>query len=215
MFQCYSLNSHTLFLPCLPLPQACSLCLRLHCCPANTFITTISLDSMFCCCLVTPSCLTLCDPMDCGTPRFPILHHLPELTQIHVHRVSDAIQPSHPLSSPSPPAFSLSQHQGLFQWVSSSHQVAKSIGASGSASVLPVNIQDWFPWGWTGLISLQSKGLSKVFSSTQFRIISSLVLSLLYGPALISVQDCWKNQTFDEAMLSHSVVSDSLQPHGL
>ena len=68
-----------------------------------------------CCCLVTPSCLTLCDPMDCGTPCFPILHHLPELTQIHVHRVSDAIQTSHPLSSPSPPAFSLSQHQGLFQ----------------------------------------------------------------------------------------------------
>ena len=81
-----------------------------------------------------------------------------------VHWVSDAIQPSHPLLSPSPPAISLSQHQGLFQWVSSSLQVAK--GASASASVLPMNIQDGFPLGWTGLISLQSKGLSRVFSNT-------------------------------------------------
>ena len=76
------------------------------------------------------------------------------------------IQPSYPLSSPSPPDFNLSQHQGLFQWVSSSHQVAKSIGASASASVLPVNIQGWFPLGLTGVISLQSKGVSRVFSST-------------------------------------------------
>ena len=63
--------------------------------------------------------------MDCSTPGFPVHHQLPELTQTHVHRVGDAIQPSHPLSPPSPPAFSLSQHQGLFQGVSSSHQVAK------------------------------------------------------------------------------------------
>ena len=70
---------------------------------------------------VAQSCLTLCDPMDCSTPGFPVLHQLPEPTQTHVHWVSDAIQPSCPLSSPSPPAFNLSQHQGLFQWVSSSH----------------------------------------------------------------------------------------------
>ena len=74
---------------------------------------------------VTQSCPALCDPMDCSTPGFPVHHQLPELVQTHVHRVGDAIQPSHPLSSPSPPAFNLSQHQGLFQWVSSSHQVAK------------------------------------------------------------------------------------------
>ena len=74
---------------------------------------------------VDQSCLTLCKPMDCSTPDFPVHHQLPEFTQIHVHWVSDAIQPFHPLSSPSPPAFNLSQHQGLFQWVSSSHQVAK------------------------------------------------------------------------------------------
>ena len=108
----------------------------------------------------------LCNPIYCSTPGFPVLHHLPELAQTHVHQVGDAIQPSHPLPSPSPPAFSLSQHQGLFQWVSSSHQVAKVIGVSESASVLPMNSQDWFPLGWTGWISVQSKGLSTVFSNT-------------------------------------------------
>ena len=65
---------------------------------------------------VTQWCPNLCDPMDCSTPGFPAHHHLPELAQTHLHQVGDAIQPSHPLSSPSSPAFSLSQHQGLFQW---------------------------------------------------------------------------------------------------
>ena len=64
---------------------------------------------------VSQSCLTLCDPMDCSTPGLPVHHQLPELTQIHVHCVSDVIQPSHPLLSPSPPTFNLSQHQGLFK----------------------------------------------------------------------------------------------------
>ena len=81
--------------------------------------------SLICCCSITWSCLTLCDPMDCSTPGLPVHHQLPEFTQTHVHWVGDAIQPSHPLSSPSPPAFNLSQHQGLFQWVSSLHQVVK------------------------------------------------------------------------------------------
>ena len=76
-------------------------------------------------CSVTQSCLTLCDPMDCSTPGFPVHHQLPELAQTHVHRVGDAIQPSHPLSSPSPPAFNLAQHWGLFQWVRSLPQVTK------------------------------------------------------------------------------------------
>ena len=67
----------------------------------------------------------VCDPMECSMPGFPVHHQLPELTKTHVHWVSDATQQSHPLSSPSPPAFNLSKHQGLFQWVSSSHQVAK------------------------------------------------------------------------------------------
>ena len=74
---------------------------------------------------VAQSCPTLCDPMNCSMPSLPVYHQLSEFTQTHVHWVSDAIQPSHPLSSPSPPTFNHSQHQGLFQWVSSSHQVAK------------------------------------------------------------------------------------------
>ena len=77
------------------------------------------------CSSVAQSCLTLCDPMDCSTPGLPVHHQLLAFTQTHVHWVGDAIQPSHCLSSRSPPAFNLSLHQGLFQWVSSSHQVAK------------------------------------------------------------------------------------------
>ena len=74
---------------------------------------------------VVQSCPTLCDPMDSSTPGLPVHHQLPESTQIHVHWIGDAIQPSHPLSSPCPPAFNISRHQGLFKWVSSSHEVAK------------------------------------------------------------------------------------------
>ena len=109
---------------------------------------------------------TLWDPIDYSTPGFPVHHQTLELAQTHVHWVSDAIQPSHPLSFPSSPAFSLSQHQGLFpvSWLFISG--GQSIGASASASIPPMNIQDWFPLGWIGLISLQSKGLSRVFPNT-------------------------------------------------
>ena len=97
------------------------------------------------------------DPMDRSMPGFPVHHHLLELAQTHVRSVSDATQPSHPLSSPSPPTFDPSQNQGLLLWVSSSHQVAK---------VLEFQLQHQsFQWT-SGLISLQSKGLSRVFSNT-------------------------------------------------
>ena len=87
---------------------------------------------------VTHTCPTLCDPRDCSTPGLPVHHQLPESTQTHVHWVDDAIKPSHPLSSPSSPALNLSQHQGLFQWVNTSHQMAK---------VLEFQIQDQsFQW---------------------------------------------------------------------
>ena len=112
---------------------------------------------------VLQSCWSLCNAMDSNMPCFPMHHQFLELTQAHVHWVGDAIPPSHPLSSPSPPAFNLSQHHGLFQGVSSSG--SQSIRVSTSTSVLPMNIQDWFPLGWTGWISLQSKGLSRVFSN--------------------------------------------------
>ena len=115
---------------------------------------------------VAQSCLTLCDPMNRSTTGLPVHHQLLEITQTHVHRVGDAIQLSHPLSPPFPPTLNVSQHQGLFKWVSSLHQVAKVIGVSASASFLKMNIEDWFPLGWTGWISLQSKGLSRVFSNT-------------------------------------------------
>ena len=114
---------------------------------------------------VAQSWPTLCNPRDCSMPGLPVHHQPPEFTQTHVHWVSDAIQSSHPLSSPSPPTFNLSQHQGLqmSQFFISGSQ---NIGVSASTSVLPMNIQDWFPLGWTGWISLQSKGLSRVFSNT-------------------------------------------------
>ena len=110
---------------------------------------------------VAQLCSTLCDPVNRSMPGLPVHHQLPEFTQTHVNRVGDAIQPSHPLSSPFPPARNPSQHQGLFQWVNSSHEVV-----SASASVLPMNTQGWSPLGWTGWISVQSKGLSRVVSNT-------------------------------------------------
>ena len=117
------------------------------------YFSSKSFNHILCCCSVT-QCPTLCDPMGCSTPGFPVLHHLLELAQTHVHRVGDAIQPSHTLLSLFPPAFNLSQHQGLF-WVSSLHWVAK---------VLKFQHQffQWifrrFPLGLTSLISLHSKG---------------------------------------------------------
>ena len=115
---------------------------------------------------VAQSCLTLCNLMNCSTPGLPIHHHLPEFIQIHVHRVSDAIQPSHPWSSPSPPAPNPSQHQSLFQWVNSSPWGGQSTRVSALASFLPRKSQGWSPSEWTGWFSLHSKGLSRVFSNT-------------------------------------------------
>ena len=121
--------------------------------------------------------------MDCSTPGFPVLHSLSEFAQIHVCGVDDAIQPSHPLSPPSPPVLNLSQHQGLSQMTRLFASGSQSTGASASPSVQPVNIQGWFPLGLTGLISLMSKGILRAFSSTTlwkhqfFRARSSLWFS--------------------------------------
>ena len=114
---------------------------------------------------VAQPCPTLCNPMNCSTPGLAVHHQLPEFTQTHVHWAGDAIQPSHPLSSPSPPALNPSQHQSfpmsqLFAWG------GQSTGVSALASFLPKNTQDPSPLEWTGWISLQSKGLSRVFSNT-------------------------------------------------
>ena len=144
---------------------------------------------------VTHTCSTLCNPMDCSTPGLPVHHQWLKPTQIHVHWVSDAIQPSHPLSSPSP-TFNLSQHQGLFQsqFFASGGQI---IGVSASASVLPMNTQGWSPLGWTGWIALQSKGLSRGSSSTTVQNINSSALSFLYSPTLTSIYNYWKNHSSD------------------
>ena len=142
---------------------------------------------------VTHSCLTLCDPIDCSTPGFPVHHQLPELAQIHVHPVGDAIQPSHPLSSPSP-VFSLSQHQGLFQWVSSLHQVAKVLELQLQHQwILRTDyLQDWPVW------SPCSPRKSQESSPTsQLKSINSSVLKFFHGLTLISIHNYWKKQSFD------------------
>ena len=139
------------------------------------------------CCSVLQSCPTLCNPMDCSMPGFPVHNQLPEPTQTHVHWVSDAIQPSHPLSSPFPPAFSLSQHQGLFQWVSSLHQVAK---------VLEFQLRHQ-SFQWIFRTDLLQDGLvgspwnprdSQESSPTpQFKSINFSALSFLYSPTVTSI----------------------------
>ena len=139
-------------------------------------------------CSVAQSCPTLCNPMDCSTPGFPVHHHFPEFAQTHIYWVSDAIQSSGSLS---PRAFSLSQHQDLFQRVSSSHQVAKVLELQFQyQSFQWVFRVDFFRIDW--LIFLQSKELSRVFPASQFESINSLALSLLHGPSLASLHDYWK-----------------------
>ena len=146
---------------------------------------------------VTQSCLTLCNPMNRSTPGLPVHHQLPEFTQTHVHWAGDAIEPSHLLSSPSPPAFNLSQHQGLFKWVSSSYHVA---------NVLEFQLQHQsFQWIfrtgflYDGLVrSPCSPRDSQESSSTpQFKSINSLALSFLYCPTVTSIHDHWKNHSLD------------------
>ena len=146
---------------------------------------------------VTQLCLILCDPMNCSTPGFPVHHQLLELTQTQVHQVGDAIQPSHPLLSPSPPALNLCQHKGLLKWVSPSHQVAK---------VLEFQLQHQsFQWLfrtdflYNGLFGPPcSPRYSQESSPTpKFKSINSLVLSFLYSPTLTSIHDYWNNHSLD------------------
>ena len=134
--------------------------------------------------------------MDCSIPGFPVHYQLLELIQTHVHRVSDAIQPSssvipfssHLQSFPASGSFPMSRF-----FISG----GQSIGVSASASGLPMNIQDWFPLGWTGLISLLSKGVSRVFSNTTGQKHQFFGAQLFYSPTLTSIHDYWKNPSFD------------------
>ena len=138
---------------------------------------------------VTQSCPTLCDPMNRSTPGLPVHNQLPEFTQTHAHRVGDATQPSHPLSSPSPPAPNPSQHWALFQWVNSSHEVAK---------VLEFQLQHR-SFQWIHRTDLLQDGLvgspcsprdsPESFPTPQFKSINFLVLSFLHSPTLTSIHD--------------------------
>jgi len=137
-------------------------------------------------------CTILCDPMDCTTPDFLVLHYLPELAKTHVHWVDDAIQPHHPLSLPSSFALNLSQHGS--QLFASGVQ---RIGNSASASVFTMNIQGWFPLGLTVGSPCCPWDSQESNPVSQFKSSSSSVLSLPYGPAFTSIHDYWKNHSFD------------------
>ena len=143
----------------------------------------IHIHKRFCCCSVAKSCLTLCDSMNWSKPGFPVFNYLLEFAQTHVHWVDNAIQPSHPLSSPSPPALNLSQDQGLLQCqlFASSGQ---SIGASASARVLPVNIQGWFP--------LDRLVWSPIHTHTQMSVQSERNIRILEnsGHPILTCQPC-------------------------
>ena len=139
--------------------------------------------------------LTLCDPMNHNMPGLPVHHQLLEFTQTHAHRVGDAILPSHLLSPPSPPTFNLSQHQGLFQWVNSSHEVAK---------VLEFQLQhqsfQWIPRAdllQDGLVGTPCSPRDSQESSLtpQFKSIKFSALSFLHSPTLTSIHDHWKNHS--------------------
>ena len=144
---------------------------------------------------VSQSCLTLCDPMDCSMPGFPVHHQLLELAQTHVHRVSDAIQPSHPRSSPSPPAFNLSQNRVFsnesalcIRW-----PTYWSFSFNNSPSNEYLGLISFII---AGLISLQSKGFSRVFSNTTVQKHQFFGTQTSLRPILTSIHDYWKNHSF-------------------
>ena len=155
--------------------------------------------SLWCFCSVSKLCMTLCDPMNCSMLGFPVLHYFPEFAPTHVHWVNDAIQPFHLLLPPSSLAFSLSQHQGVFQWVNSLHQVAKiselQLQHQPFQWIFRVNLlKDWLIWSPCCLRESQESS-----PAPQFKSINCLVVSLLYGPTrLWSIQDYWKSHSFDQ-----------------
>ena len=156
---------------------------------------------------VIQSCLTLCNSMKCSRPGFPVHHQLPKLDQTHVHWVSDAIQLAHPLPCPSPPAFNLSQHQGLFQWVSSLHQVAKGLEFQlQHQSFQWIFRTDFLEDGLVGS-PCSPKGSQESYPTPQFKSINSSPLSFLYSPTVTSYMTTGKaialtRQTFVSKVMS-------------
>ena len=157
----------------------------------NTLVELVQFSS------VAQLCPTLCDPMNCSTPSLRVHRQILEFTQTYIHWLGDAIQLSNPLSSPFPPDPNPSQHQNLFQWVNSLHEVAKVVEFQLLASFIPKNTQNWSPLEWTGWISLQSMGLSRVFSKTTVQKHHPLAPSFFHIPNLTSIHDYWKNNSFD------------------
>ena len=145
---------------------------------------------------VAQSCPTLCDPMGYSTPGFPVHHQLLELTQTHVHWVSDAIQSSLPLWSPSPPTFNHSQYQGLFQWVSCSHQVAKVLEFQLQHQSFQWIFRTDFLCDWLVVSPCSPRDSQESSPTPQFKSINSLALSFLHSPTLTSIHDNGKNYSF-------------------
>ena len=147
------------------------------------------------CFSVTKSCLIICYPMHCSTPGIPVFHYLPEFAQ--THWVSDAIQPSHPLSPPSLPALNLSQHQSLFHWVSSSIQVAKVLEHQLQHQSFQWILMGDFLYNWLAWSPCCPRDSQESSSAPQFKSINSLAFSFLYGPTLTFIHDYWKKHSFD------------------
>ena len=146
---------------------------------------------------VTQSCPTLFDPMNHSTPGLPVHHRLPKFTQTHVHHVGDAIQPSHPLSFPSPSAPNPSQHQGLFQWVNPLHEVAKVLDFQlQHHSFQWIPSTDFFRMDWLDILAVQGT-LKSLLQTPRFKSINSSALSFPYSPTLTSIHDYWKNHSLD------------------
>ena len=146
---------------------------------------------------VAQSCPTLCDPMNCSTPGLPVHHQLPEFTQTHVHRVSDAIQPSHPLSNPSPPAPNPSQHQSLFTWANSLHEVAKVLEIQLQHHSIQRNPRADLLQNGLGGSPCSPRDSQESSPTPQFKSINSSVLSFLHSPTLTSIHDHRKNPSLD------------------
>ena len=146
---------------------------------------------------VAQSCPTICEPMDCSMLGFPVHHQIPGFTQTHIQWLGDAIQPSHALSSPSPPTFNLSQHQGLFKWISSSHQVVKVLEFQFQHQSFQWIFRTDFLYDCLVWSPCSPRDSQESSPTPQFKSINSLVLCVLYSPTLTSIHDHRKNHSLD------------------
>ena len=150
---------------------------------------------------VAQLCPPLCDPMNYSTSGLPVHHQLPEFTRTHVHRIGDAIQVSHPLSSPSPPAPNPSQHQSLFQRVNSSQEVAKVLEFQLQHQSFQRTPRTDLLWNGLGGSLCRPRDSQESSPISQFKSINSSALSFLHSPTLTSIHDHWKNHSLDQTDL--------------